>query len=171
MKRMFYIILALLVVCHCAGCSDQTQSENAITFYYTRNNMAFNSDSPIIIPVDREINQPRNNYQQLLELYLNGPINYESISPFPAGTILEDFQLDSNKVQLTFSPHLAILNGTDLMIACACMTRTVSEMTGIDTVQIRVTGALLNGQEILTLSNDSFALFDSTSPDDFADLP
>lgn len=167
MKKFSIMIFVLLLLCTSWGCATKQTSANSIIFYYTRNNVEFGTDSGIIIPVTRDIKQSNLSYQQQLEIYLNGPINYESISPFPAGTTLEDFQLDNNKVQLTFSPHLSTLTGTDLMIACACMTQTVTQMTGIDTVQIRVEGALINGQEILTLSNDSFTFFDSTTPDDF----
>ena len=163
--RFFLLILPLFLLL--SACNTNHNSDEAsVNFYYTHNELVFGTESGVIKKTVREIKGKHDDYDQLISQYLNGPISYDCISPFPAGTTLEELHWDPNRVQVVLSPHITTLSGMDLMIACACLTRTVSDMTGINTVQIRSSSGLLNGEQVLTLSADSFVYWDQATPSD-----
>ena len=166
MKLKLLILLFTLSVL-LAACGDQsTNYESPVTFYYIQNELEFGTESGVIIATTRESKGHTDDYDYLITQYLNGPTSYDCISPFPAGTTLEELHWDSNRVQVVLSPQITTLNGVDLMVACACLTRTVSEMTGINTIQIRSSSGLLNGESLLTLTPDSFNYWDQATSSD-----
>ena len=164
MKYKFFILLIILIILM-VGCSkDNSVTNRSVHFYYTQNELEFGTESGVIVSTERAIDGDPNDYFYLLSQYLNGPTSYDCISPFPAGTALEELNWDQNRVQIVLSPHITTLSGTDLMVACACLTKTASELIGINTIQIRSSSGLLNGEKVLTLTSDSFMYWDQTSP-------
>ena len=165
--KLKLILLLFLVALLLPGCKDQTTAlESPVTFYYIHNEPEFGTESGVIKATTREAKGHQEDYQYLIAQYLNGPISYDCVSPFPAGTTLEELHWDQNRVQVVLSPQITTLDGVDLMVACACLTRTVTEMTGINTVQIRSSSGLLNGEQVLTLTPDSFLYQDQATPSD-----
>lgn len=164
MKYKFIFILlslALLIT----GCNQShPTSANSVRYYYVNHEVEFGTESGIIVPTVREIEGRSDDYFYLVSQYLNGPTSYDCISPFPAGTALEELNWDQNRVQIVLSPQITTLSGLDLMVACACLTKTVAELTGINTVQMRSSGGLLNGEQTITLTSDSFMLWDQSTP-------
>lgn len=161
MKRYLCMILALtltFMLCSCTVANNQIKAP--VTYYYRTAEADCGPDTCVITPEVREAKGFTDDYQYLITQYLNGPRSNDYISPFPAGTTLEEFNLDSKKVQVKLSPHLALLSGSELMLACACLTNTLTQMTGVDTVQISAENGLLNNQEYITLTADSFTYFD-----------
>lgn len=168
MKRIIAFVLFLSVMFMLCACTKSNkQITTSVTYYYRTVEVDCGPDSGVITPEVREVSGIPDDYQQLMAQYLNGPRSNDCISPFPAGTTLEEFNLDSKKAQIKLSPHLALLSGAELMIACACLTKTVTQLTGVDSVQISADNGLLNDQEYITLTADSFAYFDYGS--DFTD--
>lgn len=158
---LILLSLALLIT----GCNkSHTTATNSVRYYYINHEVEFGSESGIIVPTVREIEGSADDYFNLVSQYLNGPTSYDCISPFPAGTTLEELNWDQNRVQIVLSPQITTLSGLDLMVACACLTKTVTELTGINTVQIRSSGGLLNGEQVITLNSDSFMLSDQSTP-------
>lgn len=166
MKYKFFLILLSLALMLCSCQTNQTSQKYTVTFYYIQNELEFGTDTGVIKSTVREFNEFRNDYFYLISQYLNGPTSYDCISPFPAGTTLEELNWDQNRVQIVLSPHIATLSGMDLMVACACLTETVTELTGINTVQIRCSKGLLNGEKVITLTPGSFMYSDQATPYD-----
>lgn len=161
MKRiigLYLIVTLIFTLCSCE--SGQKPVQVPATFYYRMTNIEYGTRSGVITSEIREIKGHIEDYQYILEQYLNGPKISGCISPFPAGTTLETFSLDDEKVDIMLSPHLAILTGSDLMVACACLSQTVIELTGVESVRISAENNLLNGRESITLTADSFAYWD-----------
>ena len=166
---LLYVAISLFVV-FSSACSTATANyESPINFYYIHNDLEFGTESGVIKATIRESKGHTDDYTFLINQYLNGPISYDCISPFPAGTTLEELSWDQNRVQIVLSPHITTLNGIDLIVACSCLTKTVTEMTGINTVQIRSSRGLLNGEQVLTLSADSFIFWDQATASDSLD--
>ena len=109
----------------------------------------------------REASGHIDEYRFLIEQYLNGPRSTECISPFPAGITLEEFELEANKAMLTLSPHITTLSGAELMFACVCLTKTVSELTGVRSVQIATVDGTINGNSSITLTPNSFVIWNN----------
>ena len=163
MKRVLLISIILSLVLSFAACTERiTTYKNPVTFYYRSEDITYGELSTVIQSEIRESKGYADDEQSIIEQYLNGPQTKGFISPFPAGTTVESFSIDGNKIQITLSPHLAILNGADLMIACACLTKTVADLTGTNTVQIRADGCMLNNQESITMTADSFICIDES---------
>lgn len=158
-KAMVFLLLFVIVLSHCA-CLFPTTDPHAVTFYYVKDNEKFDGISDIIVPFYPITEIPIDNYTELLKLYFNGPTNYSCYSPFPAGTTLEDLYITRSKAKLTLSPHFATISDVELTIACACLTRTVIGMTGVNSVQILVNGAQLCGEDSLTFNRNSFTYYD-----------
>lgn len=163
MKRPVCISLVVLLIFALCSCESHTKSILVpVTFYYRTTDIEFGTRSGVITSEIREARGHAEEYQYIIEQYLNGPKSSGCISPFPAGTTLEALSLDNNKVYIMLSPHLAILTGSDLMIACACLTKTVLELTGVKSVQISAENRLLNNEESITMTAASFAYWDDS---------
>ena len=163
----YKLLILFLLLLFLPACSpDSTDPENTVNYYYMQTELEFGTKSGVIKTTERNIEGHSDDYFYLISQYLNGPISYDCVSPFPAGTTLEELYWDQNRVQVILSPHITTLSGLDLMVACACLTRTVSDMTGINTVQIRPTSGLLNGEQAITLTADSFVYWDQTEQSD-----
>lgn len=160
MKRLFCLMIAVILFL-LPACTETVGEAENITFYYIHNDIEFGSESGVITPTVVQIKNKTKDYRQLLDRYFNGPTNYDCVSPFPAGITLEDLQIDNNKVQLLLSPHMSVLSGVDFTIACACLTRTVIEMTGVQYVQIQIENNLIYGQDSVTFNLSSFSYWDN----------
>lgn len=161
MKRIIstlLIIVTLFILCSCGY--KHTQIKEPVHFYYRTVPTLYGANATIITAEVRDAYGYANDYQQLIEQYLNGPKTYDCISPFPAGTTIEELYIGSNKVQIMLSTHMSILSGSELMLACACLTRTVCELTGVKTVQISSDGGMLNNEESIALTANSFNYLD-----------
>ena len=164
MKYRIIVIIVLLLFL--AGCSaENNRYDTPVTFYYVQNEITFGSDSAVIKATQREAKGHREDYSYLISQYLNGPITYDCVSPFPAGTTLKELHWDHNRAQIVLSPEITTLSGVDLILACGCLTKTVSELIGVNTVQIRSSSGLINGEEILSFDADSFLYLDQATPD------
>lgn len=164
MKRFITMVSLLLCLLFLFGCENKSNNAtHSVTFFYVQNEDDFNSETPIVVAYQTNTAIEPEDHRALLELYLNGPTTYNCISPFPGGIQLEDYYMVGNRAELTFSPHLTTLSGSDLMVACACITQTVISITQAKYVQISVTGQKINGQDAVTFTSDSFSFFDSFS--------
>ncbi len=166
MKKIFCIIvisacLFLIIGCH----SVSKQDSNSVLFYYMHNDFKYGMESGVITPAAVTVNADDSDYESLLNLYFNGPTNYESISPFPSGISLVNLQMDNNKVQLVLSPHMATLSDSEFTVACACLTRTVVEMTGIGTLHITIQGPQDKENKVWTFTLNDFTYFDTVGPE------
>ena len=155
---IFFSLSLLLIFCSCK--KREQDIIKPVNFYYRTIPVSYGTDACIIKAEVRESMGYSNDYAYLIEQYLNGPKQYSVISPFPAGTTLEEFSLSGSKAQILLSPHMSVLSGSELMVACACLSKTVIELTGVNAVQISSENGLLNNQESITVTSDSFAYWD-----------
>lgn len=161
MRKIICILLciaSLFVFCSC----DDRDNEilEPVNFYYRTEPVEYGAEASIITAEVRDAAEFSGNYARLIAQYLNGPRTYDCISPFPAATALVEFTLSGNKAYILLSPHMSVLSGSELMVACACLSKTVIELTGVEIVQISAEGNLLNNQEYLTFNANSFSFYD-----------
>lgn len=162
MKRIVSVsMIVCILLCLCA-CSENTQNiKEPISFYYRMRDIQYDTEGSILATEICERYGHTEDYEYLLQGYLAGPKSDECISPFPAGTSLESINLVMNKVHIVLSEHLSMLSGSDLIIACACLSKTVLEMTDAQSVQISSLNSQLNGQDYITMNRDSSVFWDS----------
>ncbi len=160
MKRCIILIAVLLFTL--SACSNQRREiHEPVNYYYLSTNPQLQSGGSMISCEIRDKFGHTNDYTYLLEDYLLGPKSAESVSPFPAGTGLIHFDLVKDTALVNLTSHLALLKGHKLTMACACLGRTVLEITGMKSVQISAQGELLDGKEYISITSSNLALIDS----------
>ena len=167
MKRLYVLLLTFFTIMTLVGCSEEVpENSTTVTFYYIHNEMEFGTETPLLSEVKRTVPSLTSTPNDLIRLYLNGPTSYDCISPFPGGTELLDMYVDGSRATLVLSPHIGTMSAVNQTIAYACLTKTVIALTGVETVQLRLENSLINGEEMMSFSESSFAMFDSMTQND-----
>lgn len=162
MKRIICCFLVFIYLFSFSSCGYKNEpAEVPINYYYRVPETEFGEQATLIVPEIREAKGHKQDYRYLIEQYLNGPQTYDCISPFPGGTTLEELDADTSKVYIVLSPHIGTLSGHELMLAFACLTKTVLEMTGAHTIQISTSSGTLNGKDSITFTADSFSYLEA----------
>ena len=84
---------------------------------------------------------------------------------FPYGTKLVSISVSEERTTVTVTSHFANLNNVDLTIACACITKTVMELTNTGSVEIMAHGTMLNGADSVIMDNENVLLLDDSAMD------
>ena len=134
MKRLLTLMMACcLILTGCGANSSQSDGNQVLFFYEQRGASELTSDAMIG-------SESRTTYAgalgPLLELYFRGPTRDDLISPFPDGTEVISATQGENGTELVLSNGFFSLQGVDLAVACACLTRTVCAYTGEDSVTL-----------------------------------
>ena len=161
MKNPIIISVVCAFIFMCCSCSINNSCTESVTFYYVHNEIEYSMASGVIAPMEFEPGREFNNHRLIIEKYFDGPTNYDCISPFPAGTTLEDFQTDGDKAILLLSPHMATLSGASMTVALACLTRTVIEITNVKAMQVSIQNNQIWGSDSVTLTLNSFSYYDN----------
>ena len=132
--RPLVLILAALVLF--SGCSVVTNSDDSGTpvslFYEYRNAEQVQDLESVIGDEERSVSVL--SLWDFLDLYFQGPLSEDMISPFPAGTRVMDIQYDNSIPTITLSGEYFSLMGVDLSVACCCLAKTVCDFIGRDSV-------------------------------------
>ena len=161
MKKWICLFLILSLAFALFGCTQPTDGfENPISFYYRRQDVSFSDANGVISPDIREAGNM--DYVSLLALYFRGPANSQLQRTFPQGTSLKTIQIEGNHVFITLSDAFSTLTELDLSIACACLTRTVCEMTGTQQLTVRTESSLLDGNKTIQMSLENVILLDDS---------
>ncbi|MBR4864183.1 MAG: GerMN domain-containing protein [Oscillospiraceae bacterium] len=161
MKRPFCFLLVLLMLFSLAACSQgHADPRDPVTFYYRAREYGLEKGEKVISSEPREAFGHREDYVYLVDMYLQGPTTQNCISPFPAGTTLEQLDFMSDTALIQLSSHISLISGVDLTIACVCLGKTVCQMTGMKSARISAKGDLLDGQEYITITEADFRLLD-----------
>ena len=95
----------------------------------------------------------------MLRRYFAGPQS-ETLNTFlPRGTELVSFYDFDGNVQIILSPQISQLSEAELTVACACITRTVIELTDATSVQISADDNSLGDIEAKRFTTEDFVYF------------
>lgn len=159
MKHVFCVILLVMLVLTGCGTKGETFTE-PVNFYYMTADITYFTAEGVIAPEVREADGQRQDYAYLLKMYLHGPESRELKNAFPLNTTLIQLELLENAAVVTLSDQSTKLTGVDLTIACACLTATVCDMTGVTSVTIQAETQLLDGSQSITMSKEDVLLLD-----------
>ena len=160
MKQLICILLlaALLL----PGCANQEPEYVApVNFYYPKTTVTYFTADGVISKEIREAQGYGQDYAQILALYLQGPESDGLQQIFPQDVTLIQLDLSSEGATVVLNDAMAQLSGVDLSIACACLTATVCELTGVQAVTIQAQSQLLDGSKTITMTRDQVLLLDS----------
>lgn len=163
MKLVRCIFIIALLSFILTGCAEKRQSGNAVRFYYCATESSYGAETGLFSVEERRVTYDPNEYQKLIEEYLNGAKSTGCTSPFPGGTTLTDFSIYNGNAAITLSPHMALQSQANVITCCACLCQTLFALPDIDSVAISIDGAQINGEDELTFQKDSFKIFDDAS--------
>lgn len=165
MKRfiIFHLTAALLFgLCACQP--ENPPPRQPVNFYYRNTEITYGSDSGVISAQVSE-GAGYTDPIDLLNKYLKGPSDSTHDATFPASTKILDMTVQGDTAYLKMNTSLARLTGIDLTIACACITMTTIELTGVTTVTISANGETLDGSDFITMDRSKLMLLDVYTPE------
>lgn len=170
MKRLICMLCILLFVPLMCACSEPQTLQNTYSFYYCATDPGYGINTGVFAVEERETACKEGDYPLLIEEYLRGPRISNCTSPFPGGTYLEEFSLSDGTAVIILSPHMAFQTTANLVVCCACLSKTLFMFEDIHTIQISIQEYLINGEEYLTFTRNSFSEWDDYSYSAFVNL-
>ena len=159
MKRVFCIVLAVLLLLPLVACTQQKADiHDPVNFYYRKKDPA-HSDAAISKEFG-EAEGHREDYPYLIGQYLKGPADEVLQRTFPAGISVVDLKIEGKAATLVLSDFFSTLSGLDLTLACACLTLTICELTGTEQLTVRTQTTLLDGSKSITMAHKDIVLLD-----------
>lgn len=163
MKQLICIILALFCLMPLHGCKQEEQTP-VYSFYYPRADRGYNVQENRFyeqaITAEQREDIVYISARQMITAYIQGPQTPIYSNPFPKGLELVAISIRNQTLYCTFTDHLAELTGTDLIIACTCITKTGIDLTRATTVQIRCETAMLDGKTAIEMNNATTIISD-----------
>ncbi len=103
--------------------------------------------------------------EELVDALLDGPTESGLVSPFPQGLSLQSWKLEDGLLTLNFSEQYGGLADVSLTLADYCLVLTLSQVEGVDSVQIQSAGHTYYSRSHQTLRADE-ALLNQDLPEE-----
>ncbi len=169
MRRALTAGLVLALLLSLAGCAGG-QPQVPANFYYRRAQTAYTGPDGVIAPEVREIRGMEQDLDALLDAYFSGPEDASMLSPFPRESQVLSWQSSEDALLLTMNEAFCALSGIELSIACACIAKTMLELTDAALVQFQAEEGLLGGEKAISISLDNLRLYDNSLDQSRADF-
>lgn len=160
MKKTVTLLLILATLFSLTACG-QSEKINMV-FYFRTAETTFDTNKGIIASENRTI-QSRDE-QSILNEYLKGPKDENLHSPFPEDISLEDYISGLRRTTLVLSEHISQLSDHELTIACACIAKTVFDLTDTRSVEIKSAAGLVGGMQSIILMRNDLIIYDDYFP-------
>lgn len=165
MKRWFACLMTAALLLSLLGCAkDAPPPQKPVNFYYPATDTVYDGKTEILHAEVRESANFDGDIPELLNLYLQGPVSESLRSPFPRQITVTRYASTANTAIVELSNEFSHLVGIDLTVACACIARTLFDLTDLDRVQLSATDAQLEGQAYLSWERDDIHYMDTPDP-------
>lgn len=171
-QRTLLLFAALLLAALLSGCLTQEPtpvSENMVSFYYRQSTLQYGTRNGVLSSELRSV-VDRSDYAAWLNVYLRGPLSSELSSPFPKAVTVQEVSQSGACVRIVLSNQFSKLLGVDRTLANACLTLTLTQFDGVESVLIEVEDDVVGAPEAMAYSAADFAEFDYASNAVEADL-
>lgn len=140
-KRLLFSLALCLLVAGLCGCARRSGGGRTGDYqiYYSA---LSNQNAPLAVGC--ETWTPEAGAQiipGLLEVLLAGPTDPELASPFPSGTQLLGWTLEEGCLRLNLSEQYGDLTGINLTVADCCLSLTLCQAEGVESVYVTVEGS------------------------------
>ena len=157
MKKLIAAILAIVISLAFSGCTfSSDDTENSTTLYYIRSEYQYYSTENVIVGEDRILVSKTDDFDQLLNLYLAGPLDDGLVSPLPRDASLIDIREYTGLLEVTISDTEKTLSDAEFSLACVCISKTIMEDSSI--IQITV----FSGDRSMTVNRMNYLLTDES---------
>ena len=165
MKRFISLILAAMLLM--SGCSSALSNINdPVEFYYLRAHDKTDRQKDYFAEgafasEPREASGRRHDLYYLISMYLQGPLDANLRSPFPAGSAVIKVQQEGNTLSVYLNAAFAKLENMDMTLACGCLSQTCMALSDAEYIHIEVWG--IDGKVLYetTVSDGSLLLSES----------
>ncbi|NBI09168.1 hypothetical protein D1641_03925 [Colidextribacter sp. OB.20] len=169
-KRCFSLLLALVLALSACGGEERAQKlEGPVLWFCTSSEE--NHGSALACepyrPPESQIEPPEGeaapNPGDLLEALLAGPADPELVSPFPRGLTLQWWEWDGDhpgNLRVRMSEQYGGLTDISLTLADYCIVLTLSQVDGVETVEIISAGYTVSYRSHQQLSGEEAVLWD-----------
>jgi hypothetical protein len=165
MKKILSLICAAAVlILFVAACA--VKPDNFIApaqLYYSVGEYTYHQEDGVIRSETRETKLFNSDLKLFLNAYLAGPVSKKLISPFPSGAQVVDVTQSEKEITIVLNETFSKLSGIDLTLPISCLSMTILEYTGGDTVRFRVENGTLSGKEVITVTRDLLLFKDDTA--------
>ena len=156
MKKTVIFLLIFVTLFALAACSQK--EEHNVVFYFRTAETTFGTKEGVIASENRNIQIQ--DEQAILEEYFKGPRNENLRSPFPENIALDNYISGLGRTTLVLSENISQLPDHDLTIACACIAKTVFDLTDTRSVEIKSDAGLIGGMQSMVLIRNDFIIYD-----------
>ena len=98
----------------------------------------------------------------LVDALLSPPETQGLATPFPEGVRLLSWEVEEGRLHLDLSEQYGGLSGVDLTVADACLTLTLCQVEGVESVYVTVEGREIPYRRVQQLGPDGLLLTDGT---------
>lgn len=166
MKKLLCLFLIFACFLGAAGCQKPQQAppDQPVHFFYLRSGQyPFGNTNSVITHEVRSGAGLVHDSQLLLSAYLQGPKSEGLKNPFPQGVRLLELTLNKTTVYITLSDEFASLAGLELTLACACLTKTATQLLSAERVIMKAETLPLAGKAQITMTPENLLLLDDSA--------
>ena len=155
MKKFRIALSIILLLTLLAGCSPFRHTGSKVTFYYSRDNFAFEGEDSVIVSEQRDITGHEGEMFYILSLYLMGPLDESLTVRFPTGTRLVRYSVLNGIPNVELTSVDSSLSDAEFTLATSCLSMTCMELTGYNQITV------VSGNRTLTLQKSDLLLSDT----------
>ena len=160
MRKILCVLLTLAMLAGCAAPANQPSIP--MTFYYTRVDAVYHTEDGTMAQENRELGRVDLPVDEIVQLYLQGPLDETLVSPFPKGASCEEVVLADGVLTLRMNDAYAALRGVRATVAAACLTMTLTQIPSVREVCIEGGESGVSSAP-MRLSNEDFLLMDTSA--------
>ena len=162
MKRLLMIPLVLLLALSFAACDfGQNGIIEPVEFYYQCSATPDSIPKAVIGSEIREATGHTGDLNYLLSLYLQGPLDPELQSPFPAGCRLLSVTWNGDTLVVTLNAAITEADQIQQTITSACIAKTCLALTDVSQVQILAAAPESANSLDMVITRDNLLLEDA----------
>lgn len=158
MKRIICIVLFVALLLFSASCSNKDDVPS-MWFYYPRAEYGFASPDSVISSEAVFLSESAT-YEEIIQLYFQGPTDDSLLLLFPRGTNLSKISIKGQTCHITLNDRAGDISGIRLTLALSALAMTCFEMTGVEDVLFTAENVLLDGDRSITISKNDILLLE-----------
>lgn len=160
-KRILSFFLLTAFLLSLCGCGEkQSDFINPIDFYFLDAEEQSGTQTGALAHETVDLLSKDVEIQQILNRYLKGPTEECLKSPFPAELKAEVARLQDGELYIQLSSEFDTLSGISLTLATACLTMTLTQISGVDSVKLETGSGVLSQQANEAYSAQRFLFYD-----------
>lgn len=158
MRRLLSLLLLLLLL---AGCGSSKKSSGFQLYFRADPEVSIHGAA---IASQSYLGKGTPGVEELFSALMNGPTENGLTSPFPQGVTLVSWELSDGLLTLNLSEQYGGLADVSLTLADYCLVLTMSQLEGVESVQIQSDGHTYHSRSHQTMTAQEAVLNSAALP-------